>query len=498
MAQPRSDGPLSGARAPETLLPDPPRFSIWATPSLLGGLVWLATAVSLNGFGAVPLAVPGATFGISGVMQFLAPGDRRVTQLGAFAGLVGSVVAIPYFFVLGFGAGLGLLATSLAGAWGAGRTAIQVEPDTEGVPKPGTGFRTAAKVTLDEAILCFEALSGATAIPTDGTLDRVIDELDRAHAFFTRKGFLDRPETYHVPPPELVDPDLRIEEVAGQRVEVLRFESGYAPAEGEPGRDRWLAYEPCREGWAYVLRHEGPPRPWLIATNGYRMGHARVDVSIFSRFFKDQGRPGSQGAAGLGLNVLIPVLPLHGPRKIHWHSGEGFLGIDVLDTLHAQTQALWDMRRLLSWVQLQGAPAVGAFGLSLGGLTTANFSSLAGGLSASVPGIPLLSVERILRRHAPPPQLARAISEGFDLEQVAELLRVITPTSLTPKVPKEGRFLFGATGDRLVRPDHVRDLWRHWDEPEIVWYDGSHLSFGSETAVWEGVDRLLRRRGLAA
>jgi hypothetical protein len=58
--------------------------------------------------------------------------------------------------------------------------------------------------------------------------------------------------------------------------------------------------------------------------------------------------------------------------------------------------------------------------------------------------------------------------------------------------------IFGATADRLVTPDHVRDLWRHWDEPEIVWYDGGHVTFGSEREVWAGVDRTLRENGLSA
>ena len=50
----------------------------------------------------------------------------------------------------------------------------------------------------------------------------------------------------------------------------------------------------------------------LKARAGYRMGHASIDVRVFERFFKR-----------LGLNVLIPVLPLHGPRSRARHSGTG-------------------------------------------------------------------------------------------------------------------------------------------------------------------------------
>ena len=283
--------------------------------------------------------------------------------------------------------------------------------------------------------------------------------------------------------------------MAGHRVEVLRFESGYAPADGEPGRERWLSYDGCRDAWAYVLRHEGPPRPWLIATNGYRMGNGAVDVRLFDRFHKE-GK-GSR-SSGLGLNVLIPVLPLHGPRKLGLHSGTGFLSVDVIDTLHAEAQAMWDMRRLLSWIRAQEAPSVGAFGLSLGGLTTANFASLAEGLVCAVPGIPLTDIARMAERHAAAHQIRYAEALGYDFSRISEVLSVISPLALQPKVPHSGRMIFGATADRLVTPDQVRDLWRHWEEPEIVWYQGSHISFMNEREVWAGVDRTMRASGLFA
>ena len=51
-----------------------------------------------------------------------------------------------------------------------------------------------------------------------------------------------------------------------------------------------------------------------------------------------------------GLNVVLPVLPLHGARKI---KGAAFPGEDVLDDVHAAAQAVWDIRRLLSWIRSQ-------------------------------------------------------------------------------------------------------------------------------------------------
>jgi hypothetical protein len=275
--------------------------------------------------------------------------------------------------------------------------------------------------------------------------------------------------------------------IGGREVEILRFESGYAPREGEPGRERWLGYSPCRDGWAYVVRSGGAGRPWLVCTNGYRMGYAAIDVRVFARFFET-----------LGLNVLIPVLPLHGPRRRSVHSGTGFLGLDVVDTLHAEAQAVWDIRRLLGWIRAQEPAAIGAFGLSLGGYTTALYSSLEGGLSCAILGIPLADIPRMLVRHAVPEQLQLALAQGYSFERAREILRVVSPMSYAPQVPRAGRMIFGAVADRLVTPDQVRDLWRHWEEPEILWYQGGHVTFRAERSVFAGIDHTLRANGLVA
>ena len=471
------------------------RWSILAAPTLGVGLCWMAQAASQPLLAALPLWLVATALVASGGGQLLTPGDRRITQIGALAGVVGAVVALPYAFVIGPGTALFLVASALFASWGAGRMALHLEPHVYDVPAPTPNMSLAAKVAIDELILGFEHLSGTLGFDLDGTIERIIEEVDEMHVRFTNEGILEKPETYHQAPPDLLDPEIRVQKMAGHRVEVLRFDSGYAPAEGEPGRERWLSYDSCRDAWAYVLRHEGPPRPWLIATNGYRMGHGAIDVGLFDRFHKEGA---ANRGSGLGLNVLIPVLPLHGPRKRSFHSGSGFLSVDVIDTLHGEAQAMWDIRRLLSWVRSQDAPCVGAFGLSLGGLTTANFASLAEGLVCAVPGIPLTDIARMAERHAAAHQIRYAEALGYDFDRISEVLRVISPLALSPKVPHSGRMIFGATADRLVTPDQVRDLWRHWEEPEMVWYQGTHISFMNERDVWAGVDRTMRESGLVA
>lgn len=460
------------------------RGGLWSAIGIGAGIAWLSRIGEVGLVGALPIGLVGALLLSAGVSQLVWPGDRRGTEVGALTGLVGAILALPLGFAIGPLAALFLSASALAAAVAAGRMALELEPQHAGVPAPKPSLRLAAKIAVDEVLLGLE-LGQRGSFALDGELERAVEELAQCRDAFARQGFLEQPATYHVRPPDLVNPEIRTRRIAGHAVEVLRFESGYAPRAHEPGRERWLGYSGCRDAWAYVVRSGGSGRPWLVCTNGYRMGHAEIDVRVFARFF-----------TRLGLNVLIPVLPLHGPRRRGLHSGTGFLGLDVIDTLHAEAQAVWDIRRLLGWIRAQEPSAIGALGLSLGGYTTAVYASLEDGLVCAIPGISLADIPRMLARHAVPRQLSRALAGGYCLDRAREVLCVVSPLALEPKVPKAGRMLFGAVADRLVTPDHVRDLWRHWDEPEIVWYQGGHVTFRLERSVFAGIDRMLRKSGL--
>ena len=72
-----------------------------------------------------------------------------------------------------------------------------------------------------------------------------------------------------------------------------------------------------------------------------------------------------------------------------------------------------------------------------------------------------------------------------------EILRVVSPLALPPRVPRERRYIFAAISDRLVPADQVRDLWRHWERPRIEWYPGAHVTFPRHRAVRELIDEAL-------
>jgi dienelactone hydrolase len=178
------------------------------------------------------------------------------------------------------------------------------------------------------------------------------------------------------------------------------------------------------------------------------------------------------------MNLLVPTLPLHGLRKTGRRSGDGFLSGDPIDTVHAEAQAMWDLRRLLAWLRDdQAAPAIGVMGYSLGGYTTALLASLDDGLACAIAGIPVTDFARSYYRHLPPLYLNSARNFGLAEPELRDVLRVVSPLALEPKIPRERRWIFAGVADRLVTADQVRDLWRHWEQPRIAWYPGGHMSF---------------------
>lgn len=340
------------------------------------------------------------------------------------------------------------------------------------VPVPRPGVATAAKIALDEFFFASELATAAMVSLRDR--GRMAAELGEAVALFGERGWLDDPRGYHLDPPALGRVVIEPGRAAGLDFEHLRFESGYAPHADEPGRARWLSYEANRTAHAWVLRHSGPERPWVLCIPGYRMGSPLVDFSGFrARWLYRR----------LGLNLVIPVLPLHGPRRRGRRGGDGFFTGDFVETLHAQTQAVWDIRRLVTWLQDQGAPAVGVHGVSLGGYTTALVASLQDGLDCVIAGVPATDFVRLVRGHLPGFLVRAADRFGFTFDRIEKLLSVVSPFGFEPRVPRNRRYIYAGLVDRLTPPDQARDLWRHWGKPRAYWYHGGHTTFLFEPGV---------------
>lgn len=286
-------------------------------------------------------------------------------------------------------------------------------------------------------------------------------------------------------PPPLTDVTVR--QVKGRRRshERIVFDSGYKPYPGEPGRQRWLGYRANNCEYALMLRHK-EPRPWLVCVHGAEMGRATLDLTLFrARHLHED----------LGLNVVLPVLPMHGPRARGLPRGAVFPGEDVIDNVHATAQAVWDVRRLLSWIRAQQPESpIGLNSISLGGYVTSLVASLEDGLTCAILGVPVADLIELLGRHA---DLDRHDPRRHTVTLAEPIGRMVSPLSLNPRVPMSGRFIYAGVADRLVHPrEQVARLWAHWGRPEIVWYHGGHTGFFQSQPVQRFVDDALVQSGL--
>jgi dienelactone hydrolase len=328
-----------------------------------------------------------------------------------------------------------------------------------------------AHVAMDETIL---ALAMApNRFPRRADYERVSAELGAARELFSARGWLADPASYHQDPPPLTDGIATTHGWAmGLPYQQLHFESGFTPRLAEPGRARWMGYVPNRTAVATVVRHQDGPRPWLVCLHGFAMGYPFMDFV---------GLQTARLHREFGLNVVLPVLPLHGPRKVTPLGGEQFLGFDLMNCVHGLAQTVWDVRRILSWIHTQEPTAVGLYGVSLGALSAALVAGLAGPLDCVIAGVPLADFPALLHAHSPHHIRMRSMEHEILGGTGEDVLRVVGPLQFTPNVPVDRRYIFAGIGDRLALAEQAAALWRRWEEPRIAWYPGNHVGY-----LWSG------------
>jgi len=347
-----------------------------------------------------------------------------------------------------------------------------------------TGLARFTGRSIDRVFL--RAMSRPHRYPGPSDLERVGQEILRAHALY-RDGRPAAPSAFHVAPPALESPSIEPAWHPSLRFEWLSFESGYRAPPEDLASERWNNYDRNHIAHAWVARHSGPERPWLICLHGLGTGGPYADFAGFRAEMLHHE---------LGLNLLMPVLPLHGPRKPAALPVASLLSFDLLDAFHGVSQAVWDTRRLIQWARTQGATKIGLYGLSMGSYVAALLSGLEN-VDIVIAGIPVCDIPDLFVHHAPVDQRQEAEDKGVLGTHTRELFELVSPLSVTPHTKLENRFIFAGSDDKVSTPEQAERLWEHWGQPGIRWFAGGHVSFFWSSEVAPFVDHRLHSAGFA-
>jgi len=456
-----------------------PRLAFWLQ---LAAAVWVATVSLGGGLFAAAAGLTVAAALLAGAASASRPenpkGPRRVVGAGA-AALVFGVAHLLF----GGAPGLVSLGLALATLYAGAQLALEVAPVARELPpRSPRGPGLALAVAADEALLLSWDWSGRIGLP--GSPAWLAARLRAAAERSAERGWLADPERAHPLPPALEKPSLARIAVRGfGSAERLRFESDYEPADPEV-RDAFLGAQANRIAEAWLWRDGGAPRPALVCIHGYTGGRPALDARMFEL----------NRLRGLGLDVALFVLPLHGSRALGRRSGQGFLGGDPLWTSAAAGQAVWDLRRLTGWLRSEGAPVVGVLGGSLGGYIAALYASLDGRLGCAVPQVPAVRLARLVWTELPEAQRRALEAAGASEALLDEAWASHAPLRHRPRLAPESRMIVAGAADRVCTPAHARALHAHWPGSEIHWFPGSHLVHLGRGGVRLRVETFLRQR----
>jgi dienelactone hydrolase len=251
--------------------------------------------------------------------------------------------------------------------------------------------------------------------------------------------------------------------IDGGSVIARRIESDYLPyTDGVLGSDGPILVD-------HWVHEPGRPRGTVLALHGFTMGNPRIDATVLlaSHWYRR------------GLDVALLTLPHHGARKPAdaRFSGEHFAVPDVSRLGEAVREAIYEIRQVTHWLREESGAPVGLIGLSLGGYLAALAAGLLDDLDFAVPMVPPVCIGDLAWRFF---TRTRHHREGgavvLTLEELRRGFRIHSPLTHPLRIPKERVMIVAGRGDRVVPPEHPAALHRHWGEPRIHWFSGSHLA----------------------
>ncbi|MCW5832015.1 MAG: alpha/beta hydrolase family protein [Labilithrix sp.] len=225
-------------------------------------------------------------------------------------------------------------------------------------------------------------------------------------------------------------------------------------------------------------------RPALLAVHGYMGGQW---------LFEENAWP-IEWLLRRGLDVVLPVLPLHAGRAGAHRGAPAFPSSDPRLTNEGFRQAVTDIRTLVRWLRERGAPKVGVMGMSLGGYTAALTATVTDEVDFVVPMIPLASIADFAREQGRLGDGPRADEQHAALERANW---IVSPLARSLRVPHSRALVVAAEYDRITPLAHATRLARHFG-CEMLTIAGGHLLQIGRPDAFRALAALLEREGIVA
>jgi pimeloyl-ACP methyl ester carboxylesterase len=204
---------------------------------------------------------------------------------------------------------------------------------------------------------------------------------------------------------------------------------------------------------------------------------------------------------GKGYDVLLYLLPFHGPRRdlLSPVNGSGLFAHGPSHFNEAMLQAVHDFRIFLDHLEAGGVTQFGVTGLSLGGYVSALLAAIEPRLRMAIPNAPVTSIPKLIPDYFPA-NIGVVLASAFHrtpLGLAEEAVAVHSPLNYPRLLPKERLMIIGGRGDRLAPPEQSLLLWEHWDRPRLHWYPGNHLLHVNRAAYLREMRRFMSSVGFA-
>ncbi|HXI84083.1 MAG TPA: alpha/beta fold hydrolase [Verrucomicrobiae bacterium] len=181
-----------------------------------------------------------------------------------------------------------------------------------------------------------------------------------------------------------------------------------------------------------------------------------------------------------GVNVAMFALPYHTRRKPRGKKAiHNFLSGDLVHVVQAAHQSLADARALIAWLEEQGCPRIGLWGISLGAWLSGLLTCEDARIDCAVLMSPVSRMDRVIA------ELDFCAPIRRSLGGARVRLDRLNLTNHQPKVAHNNILLIGSEHDLFAPIGTVEDLHRAWSGTELWRPRHGHISVLMSMPVME-------------